>query len=107
MFVRIQQRAEGHKPPINFCATSMATLGHVVENHLTIITQQLPSTSIFFLQLFLLKGNGATEKGQLNSFIVSCLLLNTEENKSFGRVRLIAILKSLQPLETLHSYTLP
>ena len=30
-----------------------------------------------------------------------------EENKSFGRVRLIAILKTLQRLETLLSDTLP
>ena len=53
------------------------------------------------------KGNKAIEKGKLKCFIFSSQLLNTEENKSSGRVRLIAILKSLQPLETLYSYILP
>ena len=45
----------------------------------------------------------AIEKGQRKSFIFSSLLFYTEENKSFGGVKL----KILQPLETLYSYILP
>ena len=74
MFVRAQRRAEGHNSPINFCAILLPTLSHVVENHLTVITQQSLSTSIFNFRLFLSKRNKAIEKGQLKSFKVSSLL---------------------------------
>ena len=39
VFVRAQQRAEGHNPPIDFCAILLAILSHVVDNKQTVITQ--------------------------------------------------------------------